>query len=74
MANKMMWIDVRGKDKLWVFEFMGDPKHLEEWRADGLEVWPLCNTYPKLIVDLGLRPVWAFFQDLLGFKNPWSKT
>lgn len=38
MAQQLLSIAVTGRSKAWTFEFMGDPKHLAAWRADGLEV------------------------------------
>lgn len=70
MANKLLSIDVRGREKRWSFEFIGDPKHLDEWRADGLEVFEVENTIPIWIADLGLARPWCFVQDLFNFKNP----
>lgn len=70
MANKRLSVDVRGREKRWSFEFMGDPKCIEEWRADGLEVFEIENTVPAWVVDFGLVKPWCFVQDLFNFKNP----
>lgn len=73
MARKLLVIHTRGRSKSWSFEFMGDPKYIEEWNADGLEVREVVNTIPAWIVDLGLVRPWCFLQDVFNFKNPWSK-
>lgn len=68
-----MFINVRGRKHEWSIKFYGDPAHLEEWRADGLEVNVIENTIPMLVADLGLVRPWVFLQDLLGFRNPFRK-
>lgn len=62
--NEPMSIEVRGKRKRWVFHFKGDPRHLADWRADGLQVSPVANVIPEWIVDLGLLHPWCWLQDL----------
>ena len=47
-------VTIRGKQKEWGFVFKGDPKYLEEWRADGLEVAVLLNRIPQWAQRLGL--------------------
>lgn len=71
--SKLLSIHVRGKRKSWSFVFSGDPKHIEEWRADGLQVFEVVNSIPEWAVDLGLTRAWCFMQDVFNFKNPWSK-
>lgn len=70
MAKKLMSVDVRGKDHSWSFNFYGDPKYLDEWLADGLDIKTIENIIPEWIVDMGLTRLWCFFQDLFNFKNP----
>lgn len=70
MSKKLMCVDVRGNRKQWGFMFYGDPKHLADWRADGLVVDEVENIIPEWVVDLGLVRPWCFLQDLLNFKNP----
>ena len=36
--QKLLNITVRGETKTWGFQFVGDDKYLDEWRADGLDV------------------------------------
>ena len=71
MARKLMFITVRGDRSHWGFPFYGDPQHVAEWRADGLDVILVENTVPMLIAELGLTGPWCFAQDLFGFRNPW---
>ena len=62
--NKVMMITVRGKRHEWCFEFDGDPKYLDEWREDGLEIDEVLNSVPAWAVDMGLLNVWCFVQDI----------
>lgn len=73
MSNKMLSITVQGKRCKWTFEFMGDPKYLEEWRADELHIEEVCNIIPEWVASAGLVKPWCFLQDAFNFKNPWSK-
>lgn len=72
MANKMLSITVQGKRCKWTFEFMGDPKYLDEWRADGLDIDEVCNIIPEWMPGSLIKPFY-YLQDLFNFKNPWSK-
>ena len=62
--KRVFGITVKGNNKTWCFDFDGDPKYLDEWRADGLQVDPVVNIIPKWIVDIGLLKIWCFFQDI----------
>jgi len=73
MSKKQMSILVVGKEKTWSFNFLGDPKHLEEWKKDGLDVEEVINSIPDWAVELGWVRPWCFFQDIINFKNPFSK-
>jgi hypothetical protein len=73
VAKKLLSIDVRGTHKKWGFVFVGDPKHIDEWRADGLDVNEIENMIPEWVADAGLVRPWCFLQDLLNFRNPWRK-
>ena len=72
MSKKLMSVTVRGYRKTWSFNFYGDPKHLNEWRTDGLEIGEIENVIPVWIVTLGLTRMWCFFQDVFNFKNPFA--
>lgn len=73
MASKLLCIHIRGRHKSWGFNFYGDPKYLDEWREDGLEVTEIVNTVPAWVVDIGMVRPWIFMQDILNFKNPWGR-
>ena len=72
LSKKLLGIEVKGKTKTWGFNFYGDPKHLQEWLNDGLDVYEILNIVPEWVVDYGLSKPWIFFQDLFNFKNPFS--
>ena len=67
--KKLLSITVKGQTKEWAFNFYGDPRHLEKWREDGLEVNEIVNTIPGWIADIGLARPWVFFQDLFNFSS-----
>jgi hypothetical protein len=73
MADKLLSIKVRGVSKKWSFTFYGDPKHLKEWREDGLDVYQIENVIPAWVVGAGLARPWCFLQDALNLRNPWGK-
>ena len=52
--KRKLAINVRGKRKEWSFIFEGDPKFLEEWRSDGLDIDEVVNMIPQWWVELGL--------------------
>jgi len=62
--NKLLSVTVKGKTKTWSFNFYGDPKDLEEWRDDDLEIDEVVNTIPDWAVYAGLIKPWIFIQDL----------
>lgn len=68
-----MAIQVKGIEHEWGFDFYGDPKNLEDWRSDGLDVSIVEYSIPAWAVGRGLTRVWCFAQDVLNFRNPWRK-
>jgi len=66
--KKLLSVEVKGAEHNWSFNFYGDPKHLEDWREDGLEVNEIINTVPEWVVDCGLAKPWIFFQDVFNFR------
>lgn len=72
MSKKLLTIKVRGKEREWSFTFNGDPKYIDAWRADGLQVSELVNTIPLWVANLGPRAIqlWCIAQDVFNFKNP----
>lgn len=63
-----MSITVKGSQHKWSFNFYDDPKYLNDWQKDGLEVYIIENTIPMWVVDFGLIKPWVFLQDLFNFK------
>ena len=55
---------VKGREKQWGFTVQGDPRYLEEWQADGLDVSLCQNEVPAWAVRLGLLRPWVALQDL----------
>lgn len=70
MSKKLYSLEVRGHEHLWSFHVLVDPKYVDEWRADGLELNRLENIIPSWVVDAGLMRPWCFLQDIFHFKNP----
>lgn len=57
-------VSVTGKSgKTYSFNFKGDPKYIDEWTDDGLDVVPICNTIPRWAAELGLMRPWFAVQD-----------
>jgi len=71
--KQRLLIEVKGKQKLWSFVTYADPQYLEEWRADGLEIFILENTIPEWVADLGVPAmrVWCWAQDAWKFLRFW---
>lgn len=72
MSRKLMAITVRGDAYEWSFLFYGDPAHMDDWLADGLDVALVANVIPAWLPSWAVRP-WCFVQDVFNFKNPWSE-
>jgi hypothetical protein len=68
MSQKLLSITVKGSHKTWSFNFYANPKYIEEWRNDGLEIDIIHNTVPMCIADAGLVSQWCWLQDLFNFK------
>jgi hypothetical protein len=78
VSERRLSISVRGREKTWSFNFYADPRFMDEWRADGLDVAEVLNTIPAWWVEFWpawfpSARVWCFVQDILNFKNPWSE-
>lgn len=56
-------VHIKGREKLWALTFMAEPKHAEDWRKDGLEVYEMLNTVPEIIQRLGLTRAWIAAED-----------
>lgn len=70
--KKLYSLQVRGKSKEWSFDIIANPKHVEDWREDGLEIDEIINRIPEWVVDIGLTKLWIFIQDLYNFRNPFK--
>jgi len=73
MAKKLLSVTVKGERRKWGFNFYGDPKYLDEWRADGLDVVEIVNSIPTWLPAWVPVRWWCFAQDIFNFKWPWSK-
>lgn len=69
--KRLMSVEVRGRERTWGFLFYGDPAHLNDWKADGLEVFEVCNVVPEWVARLGLTRVWCRLQDVWGWLRLW---
>jgi hypothetical protein len=72
VTKKLYSITIRGNEHTWSFDVMVDPRFVEEWRADGIEIDEICNVIPEWIADLGITRLWCFVQDLFHFRNPFK--
>lgn len=72
MSEKLMAVIVRGERHTWRFRTMADPRYLQEWREDGIEIYEVCNTIPIWVPAWAIRP-WCIAQDIFNFKNPWGE-
>ena len=66
-----MFVTVRGRQHEWSFQFDGNPDHLEEWRADGLEVNEVEYVVPYWVAAIGLAEWWCFAQALVKKPKAW---
>ena len=57
-------LNIRGKEHNWSFPVEAKPKHLQEWRDDGLDMDEVFNAVPMGIVNLGLTKPYCLMQDL----------
>jgi len=69
--KRQLAITVRGHLCEWTFHFDGDPKYLQEWREDGLEVFEVYNSIPMWLPP-SLIGAWCFVQDCFNFRNPFA--
>jgi len=71
VGRKLMAVTIRGDQHEWSFCFYGNPKHLDDWLADGLEVALVENTVPAWLPKWVPVRWWCFVQDVFNFRNPW---
>lgn len=67
---KLMHVSIQGRQHEWGFIFAGDPAHLADWHADGLDVALVVNTVPAWLPAWAVRG-WVAAQDIINFK--WGK-
>ena len=72
MTKKHYSLKIRGKSHTYTFDVWVDPRHLERWWADGIEIDEVVNTIPQWAVNVGLMRPWIFVQDLFNFRNPFA--
>mgnify|MGYP000973491095 CR=1 FL=1 len=65
---KLMTVTIHGCNRTWAFPFYGDPQHIPDWRADGLEIHEVLNIVPLWVQRLGLVRPWCAVQDLFNFN------
>ena len=59
-------LTIQGKNHSWVWIVEGDPKYLEEWRDDGLEIDEIIIIVPAWWIDMGFS---ASRYDLISEKS-----
>lgn len=65
-------IAVRGRSgAVYEFPFVGDPQHLDGWRAEGFAVDEVLNAIPVWVVRLGLTRPWCRAQDWWRWLRLW---
>jgi hypothetical protein len=62
--KRVFSIMVNGRQKKWSFNFDGEEQYWHDWIDDGLEVYMVENSCPVWVHDIGLLPVWFFFQNI----------
>lgn len=72
MSKKILLLTVNGKFDKWLFYIDADPKHIELWRSDGLDIVQVENIIPLSIVDTILEKPFIFLQDIFNLKNPFK--
>lgn len=48
----------------WSFPIWADPKYVQEWQEDGVEIDEIVNIIPDWVVNLGLAKLWCLLQDI----------
>ena len=57
--------------KHFTFTTMVDPKYVDEWRAEGIEIDELINVIPEWVVDVGLLKPYMWLQDFIRIPSRW---
>ena len=61
--KKTLQIIVQGETAAFGFNFQGDPKHIPEWTAQGLQVDEVINSVPAWAARARLTRLWIAAQD-----------
>lgn len=69
--KKHYCVTVRGAHSTWGFPITAEPEHVEDWRADGLEVDEIVNSIPEWAQRLGLTHTWFMVQDFWQWMRLW---
>ena len=69
--KRQLLLTVRGKTGEWGFTIYADPALLEEWRADGLEIYECVATVPFWAAAAGLAPLWVAVQRAWQWLRVW---
>ena len=72
MSKKLYSITVTGDTKTYSFDTYVDPRYIDEYRAEGIDIDEIVNTIPQWVVDIGMLKPWVFMQDIFNFKNPFK--
>jgi hypothetical protein len=65
-------ITIQGNQHRWSFDVDIDPKYVEAWRDDGIDISEVFHVIPEWAVGAGLLRVWCFIQDIFHFRNPFG--
>lgn len=72
MSKKLYHVTVPGNSRKFGIPTYADPRAVEDWRNDGIEVIEPHNIIPEWVADLGPLAIrtWCFAQDVFNFKSP----
>lgn len=67
--KKRYCLHVQGENHRWSLDLIADPRHVEDWRNDGLDVYESRGSVPAW-VPAWLVGAWCFLQDLFYWRSP----
>ncbi|AZQ10150.1 hypothetical protein [Shewanella khirikhana] len=68
MAKKVLCnITIKGHEKTWGFHTYVDPKYLDEWRADGIQIETIVCMVPVSVQRAGFTKLWCVGLDVVSF-------
>lgn len=71
MSKKLYSLDIRGKEHEWSFNVYVDPKDVQDYWDDGLEIFEVVNWVPDWMPGPLIMP-WFFIQDIFNLRNPFA--